>query len=386
MTSQREHRDRLIAVNTEAHRYYREQLLTSPGAQGPCRYLTQRRLAHVLAVDSPWPVGYAPAGWTNLIDHLHEAGFTSEEVIAAGVACRTRKGGVIDRFRDRIMLAQHNHHGDIVGFIGRAAPGAPSDAPKYLNSPHTDIYNKRELLFGLHEQREALAHGASPVLVEGTLDVLAIAATDVEASPRLAGVAPCGTALTAEQVALLTHHTTHGAGVVVAYDNDETGRKAASAAYGLLGECRLLSSRQLMAAELPRGADPAEVHQIHGTRALHHALTDPRRLVPLGQHAIETELRAWTHVLDGAEGRIAAVGAVAPLVAKLPGSAVAEQVAHLAERVSLDPTTVTIALTDALANAEPAKRGRCNQFSDPDPPLRVPSGHTTTRTPFRHVL
>ncbi len=386
MTSQSEHRDRLIAINTAAHRYYREQLLTSPAAQGLCRYLTQRRLAHVLAADSPWPVGYAPAGWTRLCDHLHKAGFTNQELIAAGVACRTRSGGIIDRFRDRIMLAQRNHHGDIVGFIGRAAPGAPSGAPKYLNSPHTDINNKRQLLFGLHEQQDALAQGSTPVIVEGPLDVLAIAATYSEASPRLAGIASCGTALTTEQVDLLAQHVRDGTGVVVAYDNDDAGRKAASAAYGLLGDCQLLSSRQPMAAVLPRGADPAEILQLHGPRALHHALTDPRRLVPLGQHAIETELRAWAHVLDGAEGRIAAVRAVAPLVAKLPGSYVAGQVAHLAERVSLDPTTVTIALTDALADAEPANRERCKQRSDPGTPLQAQSGHATTRTRCRHIL
>jgi DNA primase len=302
------------------------------------------------------------------------------------VACRTRHGGIVDRLRDRITLAQRNADGDIVGFIGRAAPGAPTDAPKYLNSPHTDVYNKRELLFGLHEQRVALAQGSRPVIVEGPLDVLAIAATNFEASPRLAGVAPCGTALTTEQVDLLAHRIRDGDGAVVAYDNDDAGRKAASAAYELLGDCEPLSSRQLTAAALPRGADPAEVLQVHGPQALHATLTDPRRLVPLGQHAIDNELRAWTHVLDGAEGRIAAVKAVAPLLAKLPRSTVAGQVARLAERVRLDPTTVTIALTDALAAGESTRGVRCNQRSDSPTPLRTTSTHATTRAPCRRLL
>jgi DNA primase len=165
MNNRTEYRARLVAINSETHRYYREQLLTSPAAQGPCRYLTQRRLAHVLAADSPWSVGYAPAGWTSLTDHLNHAGFGGEELLAAGVACRTRTGGIVDRFRDRIMLPQRDHNSDVVGFIGRAAPGASGHAPKYLNSPRTEIYNKSERLFGLNEQTAALAEGI-PVLVE----------------------------------------------------------------------------------------------------------------------------------------------------------------------------------------------------------------------------
>jgi DNA primase catalytic core len=385
MNREIEHRDSLVAVNTEAHRYYREQLLTSPTARGPCHYLTQRRLSHVLTADSPWPVGYAPPGWTNLNEHLHKVGFTSEELLAAGLARRTHHGDIVDRFRDRIMLAQRNHNGDIVGFIGRAAPGSPTGAPKYLNSPHTEIYNKSELLFGLHEQLETLARGFRPVLVEGPLDVLAIAAINLAHGPRLAGVAPCGTALTTAHVLLLAHHITNR-GIVVAYDNDYAGSRAATSAYELLADCQPHSVEQLAAATLTRGTDPAEVLQVHGPQALRATLTDPQRLIPLGQHAIDTELRAWTRVLDGAEGRVAAVKAVAPLVAKLPNSAVARQVTHLAEHVSLDPTTVTIALTEALAAPKDPQGRRQGPLSSSASPPRAPMFGAVTRSPGWHVL
>jgi DNA primase len=385
MNTQIEHRDRLVAVNTEAHKFYREQLLTSPTARGPCHYLTQRRLAHVLSVNSPWPVGYAPASWTSLTEHLNTAGFTSEELIAAGVACRTRQGVIVDRFRDRIMLAQRDPDGDVVGFIGRAAPGNPTGAPKYLNSPRTEIYNKSELLFGLHEQQEALGRGFRPVLVEGPLDVLAIAATNLTQGPRLVGVAPCGTALTTEHVALLEKYVS-SRGAVVAYDNDNAGNRAASAAYELLTDYQPNIGEHLAAAAFSRGTDPAEVLQVHGPKALRATLTDPERLVSLGQRVIDTELRAWTHVLDGAEGRVAAVKAVAPLVAKLPTSAVAREVTHLAEHVSLDPTTVTIALTEALTAPRHLERRRCGPLSSSDSPPRAPARDAATRAPLRHVL
>jgi len=151
--------ERLFAAHITAQRFYRQQLLTSPGAQGPCHYLAQRRLVHVLAPESCWQVGYAPARWTGLRDHLVRHGFDEQELLQAGLICRSRRGGVVDRFRDRIMFSQRDEAGKVVGFIGRAAPGAPADAPKYLNSPQTPTYHKGQALFGLHEQRQALANG-----------------------------------------------------------------------------------------------------------------------------------------------------------------------------------------------------------------------------------
>lgn len=386
MTGPNIDRNRLLAVNAEAQRYFRKQLLTSPAARGPCQYLTQRRLAHVLAADSPWLVGYAPAGWTRLTGHLRQAGFSHDELVAAGVAGATRRGGVVDRFRDRIILPQRTLSGEVVGFIGRAAPGAPTHAPKYLNSPHTDVYNKSRLLFGLHEQREALARGCRPVLVEGPLDVLAVAAAQECTIPSLAGMAPCGTALTAEQVALLADHTSSGSGAVVAYDNDQAGRRSTAAAYNLLSDCDRLTSGHLTAATLPRGTDPADVLQVHGPHALRSALADRTRLTPLGQRVIDAELLAWAPVLDGAEGRIAAVKAVAPLIARLPSFAVAEQVARLADHVSLDPTTVTIALTDALAGGKHCNSRRRGPRSSPNHQVRGPLPPCPTYPPWRHAL
>jgi DNA primase len=366
-------------VNTEAYRYYREQLLTSPAAQGPCRYLAQRRLTHVLAADSPWPVGYAPAAWTSLTEHLNEVGFSDQELVAAGVACRTRQDGIVDRFRDRIMLAQRNQNADVVGFIGRAAPGAPTQAPKYLNSPRTDIYNKRELLFGLFENSDALENGCRPVLVEGPLDVLAISVASSGTSSHAAGVAPCGTALTREHVDLLVRHVRPGVGIVAAYDNDPAGRAATAAAYELLTERTELPTHALLAATLPRGTDPAELLQVHGPAGLGRALTG---LQPLVERAIDARLEPWGQVLDGIDGRIAAVKDVAPLIGALHHSQVAQQVNRLATATGLDPATVTIAVTDALT-CGPFRRGRdqpCRQG-----PLAPLTAETARASPGLHL-
>ena len=140
-----------------------------------------------------WTTGYAPPGWTALTGHLRSEGFTNQELLDAGLVLTTRRGTIVDRFRDRLTFGIRDAQGDLVGFTGRAAPGAGSDCPKYLNSPRTPIFDKRLLLFGLAEQTDRLTSGHVPVLTEGPLDAIAFTSTDC------VGVAVCGTALTDEQ-------------------------------------------------------------------------------------------------------------------------------------------------------------------------------------------
>src|SRR6478609_2510856 len=146
----------------------------------------------------PWTVGYAPAGWRVLTAYLRSLGYGDAAIQAAGLARRTRRGALVDFFRDRAMFGVRWPDGTVAGFTGRARPGGGQSRPVYLNSRTTGLYHKGSLLFGLHEGRRALAAGARPVLVEGPLDAIAVSA----AGPY-AGVSPCGTALTPAQVAQL---------------------------------------------------------------------------------------------------------------------------------------------------------------------------------------
>ncbi len=164
---------RLLAANADTADYYRHQLLSPTGAR-PRSYLHERRLELVLNEDSIWKVGYAPPGWTRLTDHLRHLGYVDRTLVDAGLAHVCRRGTLIDRFRDRIVVPIHGHAGGIVAFVARAAPGAPANCPKYLNSPTTGLYRKADTVLGLHEQRHLLAAGATPVLVEGPFDVLAV--------------------------------------------------------------------------------------------------------------------------------------------------------------------------------------------------------------------
>src|SRR5450759_4065924 len=179
-----------------------------------------------------YQLGYAPPGWTALVDHLRARGYTDAQLLDAGVGLRTRRGGV---FRDRLMFPVRDAGGDrVVGFLGRALTES-DDTPKYLNSPATALYRKGDVLYGLGAEpsRQALAAGARPVLVEGPLDAIAVTAGGAS---RYVGVAPCGTALTAAQVAALDTAAGPMAerGVLVAFDNDPGGRQASLRAYELL--------------------------------------------------------------------------------------------------------------------------------------------------------
>ncbi len=245
---------RLIDIHAQAVGYYRDQLLGQLG-NAPRAYLAERAVDHVLSRDSTWHVGYAPAGWTNLTDHLREAGFTDDELVQAGVSFTCRRGTLIDRFRDRIVVPIHDIAGAPVGFTARAAPGAGADIPKYINTPTTPVFRKSANLLGLHEQRALLETGARPVIVEGAFDVLAVAGLN---NRRLTPVSGCGTHITPGQLALLATVATLDSDLVLAFDPDHAGRTAtrrvAQAAISWHGRRITLS--------LPVGIDPAEAARL----------------------------------------------------------------------------------------------------------------------------
>ncbi len=238
------------------------------------------------------------------------------------------------------MLPIRSPEGAIIAFIGRAPGHAGPRVPKYLNSPATALYEKGEVLFGIWEARDALARGARPVIVEGPLDAIAI---NSAGSGNYAGVAPCGTALTANQVTALSHAANLPiVGVTVAFDTDEAGRRAAVRAYHLL----VPLTERLAAITLPAGQDPAQILADSGPAALTRTLASRTR--PLPDLVIDAEIVRWTGRLRFPEGQLKALRTIAPLIAAMPPAHVARQVARLAAALRLDHPTVTEAATDAL--------------------------------------
>jgi len=363
----------LVRLHADAATFYTAQLTAdTPDAARAQAMLTGRAVP--AAAIAAYQVGYAPPGWTALTDHLHGLGYTDPQLLAAGIGLASRRGTVLDRFRDRIMFPVHDPAGEqIVAFLGRALDPA-DDTPKYLNSPRTALYSKGEVLYGLGAPptRQALAAGARPVLVEGALDAIAVTTAG---HGRHVGVAPSGTALTAGQVTALDHAVgpLAGRGVTVAFDSDPAGRQAALRAYPLLRAAGAWPTT----TDLPDGHDPASLTQHHGTAALTTALETAQ---PLAELVIDERLARWAGRVDWPEGRIGAARDAAPLLAALPPEHVGPQVARLADRLGLPPATITAAVLDALTGPGTDTRPDADQRPqsirrdgpDLDQPVTVP--------------
>ena len=290
------------------------------------------RLRTDLADHDDFRPGYAPAGWTSLSDHLRVLGVGDQEILAAGLGRLARTGRVIDQFRDRLVLPIRN--GEAVhGFIGRRHPGLadhPKAGPKYLNTAQTDLFDKGAQLFGFAEGHAALDAGATPVLVEGVFDAIAVSLS----SGDHVGLATLGTSLTAAQAGTLRPYL--GAlrpGVIVATDADLAGEIAAERAFWML-TARGDTPRHLC---LAGGQDPAEALQRGGPAALRDALADAE---PLGRHLIDERL-------DHLGGTAQMLGGCAAIIAAQPPRTWMEQIDHAAGRTSPAPGTLQQAVADA---------------------------------------
>jgi DNA primase len=338
------HGTRLTAVMRDAGAFFSARLA---GSWVPA-YLRSRGLGPEAVRE--WQVGYAPAEWSALTGHLRGIGYADDEIEAAGLARRSSRGTLIDQFRDRVMLPVRDQHGRIAGFIGRAEPGAGPGVPKYLNSPETSLYKKGDLLFGLHDARSALMAGATPVIVEGPFDAIAVTTAG---AGRLAGLAPCGTALTGHQAALLAAGCDLArAGALAAFDDDPAGRKAAIRAYSILRPY----TASLRSAMLS-GRDPAQILQQDGPQALRDALTATTE--PLLGMVIDADVSRWGHRLGDVEGPIRAMRSAAAVLARLLPPDAAGQVRQATGGATLatldeDMQPVECSQLPAIARALPA--------------------------------
>ncbi len=333
----------LVQIHAEAGRFYQARL---PGSWVP-GYLASRGLDAALLPSSPWKIGYAPASWTILTSHLRGLGHSDSALLCSGLVVVNGKDGLRDHFHDRLMIPLRAEDGIVVGFIGRRRPGTGDDhGPKYLNSPDTEIFTKGRILAGLAEARTAFRRGAQPVLVEGPLDAIAVS---IAAPGQYAGAAPCGTTLTADQVAALARTVpVRDRGIRVALDADTAGRNAAVRTYSLLSPV----TGNLVAVTFPDGADPAETLEKCGRVPLRNTLTCSVR--PLADVVVDARMDDWAHgrELRFAELQMGALRAAAGVIAAMPPDEIGPQAVRLAEmfadRYGWKPAEVTTEITNAI--------------------------------------
>lgn len=321
-------RRRVYQINTAATKFFCKSLDHPQQGKEAREYLDQRGVTEDIRKE--FEIGFAPRGWDHLRDHLGKQGFDSRTGIEAGLLVDKDGKSVYDRFRERIIFPIRTAGGEVVAFGGRTLD--PKESAKYINSPESPVYIKGDVLYGLDRARQSIRDHGFVVLVEGYLDVIGVAAGGFRNV-----VASLGTALTAAQAKLLRRTTER---VVINYDADDAGRKAAHRALEIL----LGMDFQVSVFVMEDGMDPDDFVREKGAKAYLEALRGSKP-------AIEflTDDVAARFDLDHPHARAQAVNELLPFVARL--QSVVERSSYLnliADRLRVDEDILRDELREAL--------------------------------------
>jgi len=311
----------LYDVGTAAAEFYVRMLREHPLAHYARAELLRRGLdlaelsAQASETLAAFSVGYAPFGWDGLVKHLRASGLSHAAAEKVGLlAPRKNQPGHYDRFRHRLMFAVTDPTGRIIAFSGRSLeppteaelqqlglpPAANGDPPaKYVNSPESPIYRKREALFGLSQARQALRREEHCILVEGNFDVVSLQARGIGNV-----VAPLGTAFTVEQAKQIRRFAPR---VTLLFDGDTAGQRAVRAAREPCREADLT----VRVATLPASSDPDDLVRSKGADALRGVVQAASGML---EYLIEAELDRKVRP-DDAQGQAARVRAITELLA-----------------------------------------------------------------------
>ncbi|HEX9988482.1 MAG TPA: DNA primase [Chloroflexia bacterium] len=346
-------RERLKEACSAAAAFYHNLLRNHP-AGGAARAYAEERGLTAETIET-FQVGFAPDSWDALGTHLAQRGYSSQEMIDAGLVAERDEGGHYDRFRNRLLFPIRDHKGAIVGFGGRAL--AEGQVPKYLNSPQSAIFDKSSILYGLDLARQHIQRNSQVVIVEGYMDVVV-----AHQAGQRDVVGTIGTALTDRHAELLKRIARR---IILSLDPDMAGDLAAlkgsevlqehaeKIAIPIRGERGLLgverrSEMEIRIMQLPRGVDPDELLLAPGGPERWAELAGAA--LPLIDHVIGVV--AGKHDLTTARGKSEAVGEIALFVREL-GDPV--QRAHYVQRVAGRLHVNEEAIQEAIGRARPAR-------------------------------
>ena len=329
--------DELFELTAKVERHWQGCLRKHPAAVD---YLKERGVDGATA--RRFGIGYAPDGWSGLIDKYGKSQEAIERLLAAGLIIRKDDGRNYDRFRDRIMFPIRDTRGRTIGFGGRAMGDGE---PKYLNSPETVLFHKGRELYGLYEARQALRHIERLVVVEGYMDTVALARHGIDFS-----VATLGTATTVEHLNRLFRLTDY---VDFCFDGDRAGKAAAwRALETALPHIR--EGRQIRFIFLPEGEDPDSFVNAQGSDAFIELLDNGVALSDylIGGLAEQVDL-------ETIDGRARLAELAKPLVARIPPGVYRELlIGSLAETVGLTAAKLAKTLEQSASDREAAGSGK----------------------------
>ncbi|MGK3128411.1 DNA primase [Pantoea sp. C8B4] len=277
-----------------------QQSLRNPQATSAQNYLATRGLSQ--QVIDHFAIGYAPAGWDNVLKRFGQQKEDRESLMEAGMLVSNDSGRTYDRFRDRVMFPIRDKRGRVIGFGGRVLG---NDTPKYLNSPETPIFHKGRQLYGLYEAQKNHPQPARLLVVEGYMDVVALAQFGIDYA-----VASLGTSTTAEHIQLLFRSTDT---VICCYDGDRAGREAAWRALETALPY-MNDGRQLRFMFLPDGEDPDTLVRKEGKEAFEARM---EQALPLSTFLFDSLMPQVD--LSTRDGKTKLATLALPLISQIPG-------------------------------------------------------------------
>ena len=287
--------ERLYALCKDAARWFRKQLLADAGREAR-DYIVKRGLSTQTV--NRFGLGFSPNEWSALMDAMQKQGYTQKELLDAGLAVNGKKGGVYDRFRNRLMFPIIDIRGNVIGFGGRVMDDS---TPKYLNSPETLIFNKRKNLFALNVARKSKQ--GRIILTEGYMDAIALHQYGFDCA-----VASLGTSLTEEHANILAKYTNQ---VILTYDGDEAGQNATRRAIPMLEKTGI----QVRVLRMQGAKDPDEFLKKYGAQRFEVLLDSCQNQA---EYRLDSLRRKFDLTLD--EQRVEFLSQAAALIASFPNA------------------------------------------------------------------
>lgn len=328
----------LYSLMELAASYFQRQLKEHPQAQQATQYLKGRGLSGEIA--KQFGIGYAPPGWDNLLTALGQNERDKQLLIEGGMLVeKPEENKCYDRFRDRIMFPIRDSRGRVIAFGGRVMG---DDKPKYLNSPETPIFHKSRELYGFYESRKNTRHLHRLLIVEGYMDVVALAQYGLNWS-----AATLGTATSTEHLQKVFRSCSE---VVFCFDGDDAGKRAASRA---LESClpAMQDGNQARFLFLPQGEDPDSLIRKIGDREF---IRQVDQATPLEDYLFSSCAEGLN--IEHLEGRATLSTRVAPLIAKIPDGVYKQlMLSALAERTGLNKTDLLLIIENQINEQKAAQ-------------------------------
>ena len=315
-------KEKLFRINELAMQFYQKTLRDPRHGQQAKAYLVGRGMTRNIIEGHH--LGYSPNRWDGLLRDLGQRKVPLELIAKTGLIVPRKQGsGYYDRFRDRIMFPILDQNQRVIGFGGRVMGDG---MPKYLNSPETSLYNKRQSLYGIQKAKPEIRKSGVVYLVEGYFDALALHLYGISNA-----VATLGTALTPEHVQMLKGWVGPSGKAILVYDSDQAGIKAAQRSIAIF-EQGFLDARILV---LPDGYDPDDYLKEYGPDDFLKASENALGMVPF---LIESAIQRYGLRL---EGKVKVVSALQPALAHVQDNiARSLYIKQLAERLDIDETAI----------------------------------------------